>query len=74
MKHRGHNTINPSGDESTSPLAGLDSMVPSDASPSLESRGRKVTKREKRERLARREAVKRQQSRSLPSLPSHENY
>lgn len=74
VKHRGHNTINPSGDESTSPLAGLDSMVPSDASPSLESRGRKVTKREKRERLARREAVKRQQSGSLPSLPSHENY
>lgn len=72
VKHRGHKSISPGVDHTTSPLAGLDSMVPSDASPNLESRSRKVTKREKRERLARREAVKRQRSDSVASLPTHE--
>jgi len=72
VKHRGHNALSPGADTSTSPLAGLDRIVLSDASPNLESRGRKVTKREKRERLARREAVKQQQSGSVSSYPSHE--
>lgn len=59
VKHRGRSTPK-SETEDASPL-GMDCSMPPSVSPNVEQRGRKVTKREKRERSARREALRQQQ-------------